>query len=139
MINYIQDQKSQCSDQSYILLGFSEGATVLINSLNDERFNDFEDDVEKVILFGNPYRNTGQSSNVDGFNTDDAIGYLTQSVGENNIDTSWDNSGKVSDYCIEDDCTCNINCNNFFDDGHYSYNDNNDVVSQATNDIVNAL
>ena len=132
--DYINEQSTKCPNQTFILMGYSQGATVVIESINGNDFDKYLDDVKKVILFGNPYRNIGQNSNVN----NDTKGILTLIDGEKNINHKWDDSNKVKDYCVENDCICNIACQGNRG-GHLTYKNNDEIRSLVINEIVNVM
>ena len=97
-----------CPDQKYFLFGYSQGATLVQEALNelDDRAAAA---INSVIMVGNPYRIPGRLSNVDGQGRPDnrtAHGlFATQALESNDTiltyDENLDRDGKVKDICLE--------------------------------------
>lgn len=99
MINKIDDGLESCPDQIYALLGYSQGATAVLDTLNSENLTDAAKSViDAVILIGNPYRLATQESNVEGMGADDAVGEAN-TLSKKPIPEAFDKSGKVLDFC----------------------------------------
>ena len=100
MIKKIDDGLDSCPDQTYALLGYSQGATAVLDTLNsDDLSAAAKKAIDAVVLIGNPYRLPDQESNVEG------AGSVKKTTGEANtlstkrIPKAFDESGKVADYC----------------------------------------
>ncbi|EGG09270.1 family 5 carbohydrate esterase [Melampsora larici-populina 98AG31] len=60
-MEYIQEQMSKCPSQELVLLGYSEGAMVIIQLLALQDFP--AESVSSIIMYGNPYWQAGKSWN----------------------------------------------------------------------------
>jgi pimeloyl-ACP methyl ester carboxylesterase len=107
IINYgLQD----CPEQKYFLFGYSQGATVMQEALN-ELEGEVAASVESVVLVGNPYRTPGRRSNVDEYGNRDnrtVYGLFAEQERSGNKSASvlmyseeFDQGGKVADICLE--------------------------------------
>lgn len=152
IISTINDGLNSCPDQVYALLGYSQGATATLDTLNNDNLSqDARDVIKAVILVGNPYRIPGQESNAEGFGSDDAEGIWA--ADPKAISDDFDASGRVLDFCLsvsmrcwcklltdktQDDCICNVACNGD-KMGHTDYENNEDLIQQATQHLVDHL
>jgi pimeloyl-ACP methyl ester carboxylesterase len=107
IINYgLQD----CPEQKYFLFGYSQGATVMQEALNELQ-DEVAASVESVVLVGNPYRTPGRQSNVDEYGKRDnrtVYGLFAEQERSGNDSASvlmyseeFDQGGKVADICLE--------------------------------------
>lgn len=97
-----------CPDQKYFLFGYSQGATLVLETL--EKLNKASTEaVAGVVLVGNPYRLPGRRSNVNRLGERDCrqnLGrFATQAKKENGtipmISNNLDASGRVLDICLD--------------------------------------
>lgn len=99
---------SSCPDQKYALFCYSQGATLMLNSLVKLGTSALES-VKSVILVGNPYHIPRKISNVDSTAQHDekpSVGVFAEDAIASNSTTPQlsaevDHSGKVLDYCLE--------------------------------------
>lgn len=99
IITAIDDGLERCPHQVYVLLGYSQGATATLDTLNSNNLSaEARDAIKAVILVGNPYRKPNQDSNAGGFGSDDAKGI--GAANEKSIPENFDDSGKVLDFCL---------------------------------------
>lgn len=109
IINYISNGLSQCPQQTYALLGYSQGATataIAINHFNDTRTAAFKA-IKAVFIIGNPAHKPNQRANLDqngGKATYGAQGVLYSSVVH--ISDAWYATTKLVDVCYTDDIVC---------------------------------
>ncbi|THX66904.1 hypothetical protein D6D08_06946 [Aureobasidium pullulans] len=97
-----------CPDQKYVLLGYSQGASLVLQASSRLGKKALEA-IKDIILVGNAYRIPGKSANVDGHGNTDARGnigmFVTQAITSNTpipqFPESLEKSGKVLDYCLE--------------------------------------
>ena len=97
-----------CPDQKYVLLGYSQGASLVLQASSRLGKKALEA-IKAIILVGNPYRIPGKSANVDSHGNTDARGnngmFVTQAITSNTpipqFPESLEKSGKVLDYCLE--------------------------------------
>lgn len=74
LVNHLKSQASSCPDQKFVLVGYSQGANVVDNSIGVDSSgavvggpivatipNELEPKVAAVLLFGNPIRSIGKS------------------------------------------------------------------------------
>lgn len=97
-----------CPNQKYFLFGYSQGATLVLETL--EKLNKASAEaVAGVVLVGNPYRLPGRRSNVNRLGERDCrqnLGrFATQAKKENDtipkISNELDGSGRVLDICLD--------------------------------------
>lgn len=108
VLDAINQGLRDCPDQSYALFGYSQGATLVLNAL-DQLDVPALALVKSVILVGNPYRIPNKRSNVNGASQRDHakyVGMFAMSAIQNNstvpqLSTDVDRSGKALDYCLE--------------------------------------
>ncbi|TIA69111.1 hypothetical protein E3P91_03775 [Wallemia ichthyophaga] len=137
IITTIDDGLERCPHQVYVLLGYSQGATATLDTLNSNNLSaEARDAIKAVILVGNPYRKPNQDSNAGGFGSDDAKGI--GAANEKSIPENFDDSGKVLDFCLGGDCICNEACDED-EMGHTGYENNKNVIQQATRHLVDRL
>ncbi|KAK2779055.1 family 5 carbohydrate esterase [Colletotrichum kahawae] len=129
-IDIIHRGLRDCPNQRYSLLGYSQGATVVLEALG-KLDNETTKAINAVVLVGNPYRTPGRASNVDSQGHPDnrtQFGmFAAQAMQANrtfpNYDDILDRSGKVRDICLEDDLVCapNPDCDCQLASDHLSY------------------
>jgi thioesterase domain-containing protein len=136
VVDIIKYGLEDCPDQGYFLFGYSQGATVVQEALN-ELENASAAAVKSVVLVGNPYRIPGRLSNVDSQGRVDnrtAYGlFATQSLQSNGSIPTYsdifDRSGKVQDICLEVSALQHVICAALTD-----YRLKNDIVCAADPD-----
>lgn len=95
----LNNKIEQCDDTQFALLGYSQGASAVLETL--ERLSvEATEKVDAVLLLGNPYRREGLKSNAEGFGSENANGILS-AIPFTRLSSDWDDSGKVLDICIE--------------------------------------
>lgn len=115
LVNHVQSQASSCPNQKFILVGYSQGANVVDNSIGISSAgstvggpivatlpNDVEPKVAAVLLFGNPIRAQGKS--------------VTGTF-----------ANRTQDFCAQGDPVCERGGNNTL--AHLSYGDNADAAA----------
>ncbi|CAG5161091.1 uncharacterized protein ALTATR162_LOCUS5961 [Alternaria atra] len=140
VVDIIKYGLKDCPDQGYFLFGYSQGATVVQEALN-ELGNASVVAVKSVVLVGNPYRIPGRLSNVDSQGRVDnrtAYGlFATQSLQSNGSIPTYsdifDRSGKVQDICLENDivCAADPDCDCQLASDHLSYG-----LMQSVQDLI---
>ncbi|EGG06919.1 family 5 carbohydrate esterase [Melampsora larici-populina 98AG31] len=60
-IRYISDQQKKCPEQLYVLIGYSEGAMVVTQTMN--KISDSSSSIAAIVLYGNPYFKGGAPQN----------------------------------------------------------------------------
>ncbi|KAF3810827.1 hypothetical protein GCG54_00003004 [Colletotrichum gloeosporioides] len=124
----------------YLLLGYSQGATVVLEALG-KLDNETTKAINAVVLVGNPYRTPGRASNVDSQGRPDnrtqSGMFAAQAMQANrtfpNYDDALDRSGKVRDICLEDDLVCapDPDCDCRLASDHLSYG-----LVQSVQDLI---
>lgn len=107
-LDTIQAGRRDCPDQQYFLLGYSQGASLMQETLV-QLDNESLAAVRGAVLVGNPFRLPGRRSNVDSqgrLDTREAYGlYATHLLLANATVPTYsedlDQSGKISDICLE--------------------------------------
>ncbi|KAG7566903.1 hypothetical protein FFLO_01404 [Filobasidium floriforme] len=61
LLSHVQSTLSSCPDTKFVLVGYSQGAMVVVNAENDNSLP--VDSVVATILYGNPYWRAGQPEN----------------------------------------------------------------------------
>lgn len=97
-----------CPDQKYVLLGYSQGASLVLEA--SSRFSgNASEAIKAIILVGNPFRIPGKAINVDSRALPDRRGniglFTTSALSAGSkipqFSTDLESSGKVLDYCLE--------------------------------------
>ena len=121
----IQSGLSTCPQQTYVLLGYSQGATVVNRAL--QRFPPESKEgqaIKAVVQIGNPYHLPNRMGNVDdvcGSSTAGASGALLPTANYT-IPQSWYQSVRVRDICYEGDGVCmGYDASNAFSGSHFFY------------------
>ncbi|KAK6211667.1 hypothetical protein QIS74_10931 [Colletotrichum tabaci] len=112
-VDIIKYGLDDCPDQKFFLLGYSQGATVVLEALEKMEQASLAA-VSGVVFVGNPYRIPGRRSNVDSQGRPDnrtAFGlFATHAMQANQsiptYNEEFDQSGKVIDTCLENDIVC---------------------------------
>jgi pimeloyl-ACP methyl ester carboxylesterase len=108
LLNAINTGLDACPEQKYVLLGYSQGASLVLEA--SAKFSkDAINAIKAVILVGNPYRFPGKKSNVDAQAQPDLHGtiglFTTSALGSGvpvpQLPAILDESGKVLDYCLQ--------------------------------------
>lgn len=117
ILRYISEGMAACPDQKYALLGYSQGATVVLEAIKNITGTAMEPLLKAVVFDGNPYQVKNQKSTVDengGSKTRGNDGILLKgffggigSIPGIGLSKHWDNSGKVLNICFEGDPVCN--------------------------------
>ena len=114
LLNAIETGVKACPDQKYVILGYSQGASLILEA--SHRFSkDALNSIKAIVLVGNPYRIPGKNSNVNSLALPDKRGniglFTTQALSTGaeipQFPTDLDASGKVLDYCLEV-CFCQL-------------------------------
>ncbi|THY40724.1 alpha/beta-hydrolase [Aureobasidium pullulans] len=137
-----------CPDQKYVLLGYSQGASLVLQASSRLGKKALEA-IKAIILVGNPYRIPGKSANVDSHGNTDARGnigmFVTQAITSNTpipqFPESLGKSGKVLGYCLENDIVCasDPGCDCQIAADHLSYGLVDSVQETAFQHIVKVL
>jgi pimeloyl-ACP methyl ester carboxylesterase len=108
LLNAINTGLDACPEQKYVLLGYSQGASLVLEA--SAKFSKGAiNAIKAVILVGNPYRFPGKKSNVDAQAQPDLRGtiglFTTSALGSGapvpQLPASLDKSGRVLDYCLQ--------------------------------------
>lgn len=62
---YVNDGSAACPDQKYALMGYSQGATVVLEAYQNLRSSTTAEKIKAVVLIGNPYQVKNQATTVD--------------------------------------------------------------------------
>lgn len=108
LAHYIHSGLQDCPDQKYLLFGYSQGATVVLQSL-EKLCARAADAVVSVVLVGNPFRVPGKLSNINSEgNYDNRTAYgrfAAQAQGTNDsvpvLSATLDQSGRAKDICLD--------------------------------------
>ncbi|KAF3026177.1 hypothetical protein E8E15_008351 [Penicillium rubens] len=148
VLDVINQGLRDCPGQSYALFGYSQGATLILNAL-DQLDAAALSLVKSVILVGNPYRIPNKLSNVNGTAQKDhaeSVGMFATSAIQNNstvpqLSTDVDRSGKALDYCLEGDgvCSYDTSCSCALPAGHLSYGLADAVQNTAFQHVVSRI
>ena len=108
--NYVKDGLKSCPMQTYALLGYSQGATVVLQALHEMSGTPQGDAVKAVVLIGNPYQTKDQPSTVDE-NGDSSTraneGILLPLAGTLPVSPILEDDSKVLNICYSGDPVCN--------------------------------
>ena len=126
--NYLKSEAKACPAQSFVLLGYSQGAQVVGDVIASGLANPQMSQIVSVTLFGNPR-----------FNSAEKFDLSTYKVGVNGILTARPTgsfsgyAGKVQDYCHGNDGICQSGQSLY---GHLTYSSN---ASQAEGFVLDKL
>jgi pimeloyl-ACP methyl ester carboxylesterase len=143
IIELIKEGTQSCPDQKYVLLGYSQGATVTNQVLQhfDTKSNE-GDNIKGVVLIGNPYHQPNEVGNLDedcGSTTAGAMGILNR-IADYTIPDTWYTTGKIRDICSTDDQVCNgISASNLFSGTHLLYGFTESVQTCGSDFVINQL
>ncbi|CAI0647461.1 unnamed protein product [Colletotrichum noveboracense] len=139
-VDTIRRGLQDCPNQKYALLGYSQGATVVLQALG-KLDHETTKAINAVVVVGNPYRTPGRASNVDSQGRPDnrtQFGmFAAQAIQANrtfpNYDDILDHSGKVRDICLEHDLVCapDPDCDCQLASDHLSYG-----LVQSVQDLI---
>ncbi|KAJ3497448.1 hypothetical protein NLG97_g1889 [Lecanicillium saksenae] len=98
-----------CPDQKYALLGYSQGATVVLEAFQKLAATEAGDQIKAVVLIGNPYQVRNQRSTVDQNGesfTRDFDGILLPLAGTLNLRPKLPQNGEALNICFIGDPVC---------------------------------
>lgn len=149
ILRYISEGMAACPDQKYALLGYSQGATVVLEAIKAITGTDKEDLVKAVVFDGNPYQVKNQKSTVDengGSSTRGNDGILLNgffggigSIKGIGLSKHWDESGKVLNICFEGDPVCNGIAYSITSPAHLAYPISASVQKMGGDHLVSRL
>lgn len=107
LAHLIQSGVQRCPDQKYLLLGYSQGATLVLRALEQLSARATEA-VASVILVGNPFRVLGRRSNTNRegqYDNRTAYGRFAAQAKSNGsipmLSDTLDRSGRAKDVCLD--------------------------------------
>ncbi|KAJ6787456.1 hypothetical protein PWT90_08730 [Aphanocladium album] len=108
LVRHIHSGLGKCPDQRYLLFGYSQGASLVLDGLEKLGAKATEA-VASVILVGNPFRVPGRLSNVNRqghYDNRTAYGRFAQQAQKTNrsipmLSDTLDRSGRVQDICLD--------------------------------------
>lgn len=107
--NYINNGHAACPDQKYALLGYSQGATVVLEALQALSGSEPAKQIKAALLIGNPYQVSGQATTVDQNNgsiTRGFSGALLPLAGSLDLDPKLPQDGTALNICYVGDPVC---------------------------------
>ncbi len=107
--NYINNGYAACPDQKYALLGYSQGATVVLEALQALSGSKPGQQIKAVLLIGNPYQVSGQATTVDENNGNITRGFdgaLLPLAGSLSLDPKLPQDGTALNICYIGDPVC---------------------------------
>ncbi|KAL2838443.1 cutinase [Aspergillus pseudoustus] len=110
ILSKLRTRSQHCPNQTYALLGYSQGATVVLEALKSIKGTSVEALVKAVLLIGNPTQVPNQVSTVDedgGSSTRGSSGSLLFINGEVGLSQEWVDSGNALNICVRGDPVCN--------------------------------
>lgn len=140
VIQFINDGLASCPDQIYALFGYSQGATVTNQVLQDFSTSSPQGQlIKSVVNIGNPYHLPNKQGNTDencGTSTAGVTGILNP-VADYGIPNAWYGTGKVRDICFSDDQVCNgVSFGNIFSADHLLYGFSDSVQSCGAEFVI---
>ncbi|KAK0547894.1 hypothetical protein OC846_001154 [Tilletia horrida] len=139
--NHIFNGVTFCPNQKYAFIGYSQGAEVMNNYLqnvNSTSNANIYNLIKAIVYIGNPSHSPYNPSNFDqngGKLTDPYIGggiggFRTPPL------TPYINSGKLHDICYTQDIICAVNSTNASLDAHLQYDTSTSVQNQGASFII---
>lgn len=140
VIRFINNGLASCPDQRYALFGYSQGATVTNQVLqNFTTTSPQGQQIKSVVNIGNPYHLPNKQGNADencGASTAGATGILNP-IEDFGIPDAWYATGKVRDICFSDDQVCNgVSLGNIFSGDHLLYGFSESVQSCGAEFVI---
>ncbi|OAA72875.1 Cutinase [Akanthomyces lecanii RCEF 1005] len=139
--NYIHNGLEACPDQKYAVLGYSQGAGVILTAVKDLTGTPAENAIEALLLTGNPYQVANQPTTVNATGGDSTRGdhgdllYLNPSIG---LSQHWVSSGKALNICAEGDNVC-TNAGPGLGKAHTQYGRTTSVQKEGAQHLVAQL
>jgi hypothetical protein len=131
-----------CPHQVYALLGYSQGATVTLEALQNLTGTPAEEAIKAVIFIGNPYQVKNQISTIDqigGTTTRGNDGALLSENPSLGLSQHWEDSGKVRNICYQYDLVCNgLGSNNSWTN-HLRYGNTSSVQKLGSDFLISKL
>jgi len=143
VIQFINDGLASCPEQRYALFGYSQGATVTNQVLqNFTTTSPQGQQIKSIVDIGNPYHLPNKQGNADencGASTAGATGILNP-IEDFGIPDDWYATGKVRDICFSHDQVCNgVSLGNIFSGEHLLYGFSESVQSCGAEFVVPKL
>ena len=140
VIRFIIDGLASCPEQEYALFGYSQGATVTNQVLqNFTTTSPQGQQIKSIVNIGNPYHLPNKQGNADencGASTAGATGILNP-IEDYGIPDAWYATGKVRDICFSDDQVCNgVSLGNIFSGDHLLYGFSDSVQSCGAEFVI---
>lgn len=139
---YIERALASCPQQKFALMGYSQGATVVLETLKSLE-KPASDAIKAIVFLGNPYHVKNQASTVDengGTATrafDGSLLYLDRGLG---LSSDLANSGKVLDICSTGDLVCcGISKDTLLSLSHLLYPMNKNVQKMGAEHLISRL
>ncbi|KAK0549829.1 hypothetical protein OC846_003900 [Tilletia horrida] len=142
-VNWIRDflnrETQVCPDQSYALLGFSEGAIINSFVLDTYQGTGVDKRIKAVLFAGNPFHTPNLTGNVDenGGNLTHGAEGESISAAPAGVRTSSE-SGRVLDFCFLGDTICN-KAGSGPEEIHHSYGKTPSVQRIGTDFLIRHL
>lgn len=139
--NYIYSGLRACPEQKYALLGYSQGATVVLKAIKALTGTVAENAIEAVLFIGNPFQVKNQPTTVDqtgGDSTRDKNGVLLLTDPSNGLSQHWVDSGKALNICFKGDSVC-IGVPEAPSWAHYQYGRTASVQNLGSEHLVSKL
>lgn len=138
---YINKGLEACPDQKYALLGYSQGAGVILTAIKDFTGTPAEAAIEALLLTGNPYQVANQPTTVNATGGDSTRGehgdllFLNPSIG---LSQHWVDSGKALNICAEGDNVC-TNAGTGLGKAHTRYGTTPSVQKEGSDHLIAQL
>lgn len=149
ILRYISQGMAACPQQVYALLGYSQGATVVLEAIKNITGTSMEPLVKAVVFDGNPYQVKDQKSTVDengGASTRGNDGILLKgflggigSIPGIGLSQHWDDSGKALNICFTGDPVCNGISYGISSPAHLAYPFSASVQKEGGDHLVSKL
>ncbi|GAB7329829.1 hypothetical protein MBLNU13_g01547t1 [Cladosporium sp. NU13] len=140
VIRFINEGLASCPEQRYALFGYSQGATVTNQVLqNLTTTSPRGQQIKSIVTIGNPNHLPNKQGNADencGTSTAGATGILNPTA-DFSIPDVWYATGKVRDICFSDDQVCNgVSLGNIFSGEHLLYGFSESVQSCGAEFVI---
>ena len=109
-VSYIQNGSVLCPNQKYALLGYSQGANVILDVIRNITGSNLEPLIAAVITTGDPFQVPFQNITIDqngGNSTRSGTGALLATDLTLGFSQHWVASNKVQQFCYQGDPVCN--------------------------------
>ena len=139
---YVNEGLQACPGQKYALMGYSQGATVVLGAYQNLQKSAAADHIKAVVLIGNPYQVSHQQSTVDengGSFTRPFDGILLPAAPSLNLSPKLPQDGKSLNICFTGDPVCTGVAFTITTPAHLAYGLSSEVQKLGSKHLISKL